>query len=426
MKVKRQWFRKTYLGGSQAKIHDIALAADGAGNLYFVGWQEQSYGFFLTKISCAGNELWRRRIEQPQDVGTSIFSLASDRHDNIYVIGVLQTQAGLGGGQRSSRAWLTKFSTDGERLWQRTLEGQHHDWGIHLAADGAGDLYLVGASSDHSSMVFETWLAKISAAGEEIWRRPIGKQHAANYALGAVAADWAGNVCFLGATEGTNPASAMGVDKNVRAVKFSPDGAELWRKEFGTVENDVGAGLGMDSEGNIYLAGFTDGALTAGAGNGGRDGWVMKLASDGTELWRNQIGTTANDTADALAVDGIGNIYISGSTDGALTDGGAQGKKDFWVAKFSADGDEQWRFQLGTDEEDIPASMAVLWNEGNNRGFAVDGGGNIYLLGYVAGGNFEIKMSWLAKLCNVPETIEELDELNRLRFQTLQEQIAHR
>ncbi len=429
MKVKQQWFRTVDIGieGRQRKIHDVALSADGAGNLYIVGQKlTATPEVFLTKISCAGNELWRKRIDMPQ--GSWAFSLTADGHDNVYVTGAMIVPSG-DGQQRWNAAWLSKFSFDGTELWRRALEGQHQGGGIHLAADGAGDLYLVGLSipvQGGSSITNpEAWLAKISAAGEERWRKPLGKQQFADYALGTVAADWEGNVCFLGATEGDD--TANGRPKNARAVKFSPDGTELWRKEFGTVANDVGAGLGMDGAGNIYLAGFTDGEMAVGAGSGGRDGWLMKLAPDGTERWRKRLGTDQYDTIDAVAVDGLGNIYLSGSTAGEMVVGGAQGEKDFWVAKFLADGAEQWRFQLGTEREDVSASMAVLWNEGSNRGFAVDGGGNIYLLGHVIGNRlewFEIKQSWLAKLYNVPENFEELDELNRLRFQTLQQQIS--
>lgn len=427
MKVKQQWFRKVDAGGSQTDIYDIALAADGAGSLYFVGQQqEQDRQIFLTKMSCAGNELWRKRVSTPQDSGAWIFSLATDRQGNIYLTGTMPVAAGEGQPSRSG-ALLAKFSSDGAELWQRSLAGQN-DWGIHLTADGAGNLYLVGGSSepvqDGSPPVYSvaTWLAKISELGDELWRRELGRQQTENYALGAVAADWAGNVCFLGVTERIATAGL----KNARAVKFSPDGTELWRRDIGTVMDDTGTGVGMDGAGNIYLAGFTNGEMAAGGGPQGlgSDGWLMKLAPDGTELWRKQMGTDKHDTIDALIVDGLGNIYLVGITYGEMVAGGAQGNKDAWAAKFLPDGTEQWRYQLGTEREDVPASMAVLWSEGNNRGLAVDGGGNVYIFGYAVGEWGLVKQTWLAKLYNVPESFEEMDELNRLRFQTLQQQIS--
>ena len=151
----------------------------------------------------------------------------------------------------------------------------------------------------------------------------------------------------------------------------------------------------------------------------------MKLAPDGTELWRKQMGTDKHDTIDALAMDGLGNIYLVGSTSGEMAAGGAQGSKDIWTAKFLPDGTEQWRCQLGTAREDVASFMAVFWSEGNNRGLAVDGGGNIYIFAYTTGDWGMIKHAWLAKLYNAPESFEEMDELNRLRFQTLQQQISN-
>ncbi len=436
MKVKQQWFRKMDIGSSQ-KIQDVALAADGAGSLYFVGQQmdpTQRHEMVLTKISCAGNELWRRQIEMPHGDRAWAFSLAADWHDNVYITGTMPVPAEYGQRSRSS-AWLAKFSSDGTELWRRSLEGQDGAWGIHLAADGRGSIYLAGGTSapvqggTFLTDPFETWLAKISASGEELWRRRIGKQQFENYTLGAVAADWAGNVCFLGATERIPAANGSSGQKNALAVKFSPDGTELWRQEIGTAMNEVGTGLGMDGEGNIYLAGFTNGEMAAGGGGPqgfASDGWLMKLAPDGTERWRKQIGTDKHDTADSLAVDGLGNIYLLGSTHGEMAAGGAQGNQDAWAAKFSPDGTEQWRCQLGTASEDASPSSAVFWSEGNNRGLAVDGAGNAYIFGYAVGELNSIKHGWLAKLYNVPENFEEMDELNRLRFQTLQQQISRR
>lgn len=419
MKVKQQWFRKMDIDGSSMKIQDIALAADGAGSLYFVG-QEQDGKIFLTKMSRSGNELWRKQVSTPQDSGAWLFSLATDGHGNIYLTGTITVAAEAGQPSRRS-AWLAKFSSDGTELWQRALAGQN-DWGIHLAADGAGSIYLVGGAGAAVGNNFDTWLAKISAAGDELWRRELGRQQVEYYALGAVAADWAGNVCFLGVTERIATAG----QKNARAVKFSPDGAELWRQDIGTVMDDAGTGVGMDGAGNIYLAGFTNGEMAAGGGPQGlgSDGWLMKLAPDGTELWRKQMGTDKHDTIDALALDGLGNIYLVGSTEGEMVAGGAQGGRDAWVARFSPGGAEQWRYQLGTAGEDMSAHMAVLWSEGNSRGLAVDGGGNVYIFGYAVGDWRVIKHAWLAKLYNVPESFEEIDELNRLRFQTLQQQIS--
>lgn len=214
MKVKQQWFRKMDIDGSSMKIQDIALAADGAGSLYFVG-QEQDGKIFLTKMSRSGNELWRKQVSTPQDSGAWLFSLATDGHGNIYLTGTITVAAEAGQPSRRS-AWLAKFSSDGTELWQRALAGQN-DWGIHLAADGAGSIYLVGGAGAAVGNNFDTWLAKISAAGDELWRRELGRQQVEYYALGAVAADWAGNVCFLGVTERIATAG----QKNARAVKFS-------------------------------------------------------------------------------------------------------------------------------------------------------------------------------------------------------------
>lgn len=113
-------------------------------------------------------------------------------------------------------------------------------------------------------------------------------------------------------------------------------------------------GVARDSEGFIYVVGATESAdfpVTVGALDtslgGTRDAFVAKLTPDGSELvYATYLGGSSWDWANAIAVDGIGNAYVTGSTDSAdfptspgAFDSSLAGSRDVFVAKLNATGD---------------------------------------------------------------------------------------
>jgi hypothetical protein len=96
---------------------------------------------------------------------------------------------------------------------------------------------------------------------------------------GSVSVDMGGNVLVAGYTDGTLPgeSSAGGFDAFVR--KYAPDGSLDWTRQFGTASTDVACSVSVDVDGNVLVAGYTDGTLPGESSAGGRDAFVAKLAS---------------------------------------------------------------------------------------------------------------------------------------------------
>jgi len=113
--------------------------------------------------------------------------------------------------------------------------------------------------------------------------------------------------------------------------KYDGAGSILWTRQFGSADNDYINGLALDRGGNVYVAGYTTGALPGQTSLGAADAYVRKYDSEGNVLSTRQFGTAASDFAIAVAVDGSNIVYVAGSTDGALPGQASAGGRDAYV-----------------------------------------------------------------------------------------------
>jgi hypothetical protein len=153
-----------------------------------------------------------------------------------------------------------------------------------------------------------------------------------------------------GTLEGTN---AVGFDAFIS--KYDDDGNFQWTQQFGTVYDDKSLGVSADGLGSVYISGWTGGSLE-GANAGSSDAFISKYDAGGTLQWTRQLGTSRGDESKGVSADGLGNVYISGTTWGDL-EGTNAGFGDAFISKYDAGGTLQWTRQLGTSGDD--ASLGV-------------------------------------------------------------------
>jgi len=165
-------------------------------------------------------------------------------------------------------------------------------------------------------------------------------------------------------------------------AKLDPAGTVLWAISTGGGFNDNGDAIALDSVGNIYVVGSVRGANLdfggkAYAGIGHQDIMVAKVSTDGVVQWVRVLGGAAMDLSDNIAVDDVGNAYVSGQFWEEAQFGGTtlkgNGSWDLVVAQYGPDGTPGWSFVAGGSGED------------DGRGLAVDGDRNVYLAGVFQG-----------------------------------------
>lgn len=216
--------------------------------------------------------------------------------------------------------------------------------------------------------LFACSLADVGRAQIVDWTRQFGST--SDDRSYGVSADELGAVYTVGSTTGNlGGPNAGGID--AYASKYDSTGALLWTRQLGTSGDDESRAVSADGLGNVYISGFTTGSL-AGANAGANDAFVRKYDSTGAVQWTQQLGTSSHDRSWGVAADGLGSVYISGTTGGSLA-GASAGGEDAFLRKYAADGSIQWSRQLGTSGSD--GSYAV----------SADGLGNVFISGYTTG-----------------------------------------
>lgn len=375
------WLGTVQLGTS-AEDAANGVATNTFGDLFVTGFTRGS----LDGVTIpAGADLFLIRLNSsgspqgiPVQLGTPADDfaedIAADAFGNVYVVGF--TQGSLDGitGPAGNDLFLIKFNASGSPTKIIQLGTLADDAASSLAVDGADNVYVAGFTRGELVLgafqgLADIVLGKFNSLGDTLNILQLGTS--ADDFANDVAVDGVGNVYVAGATKGGLAGTNQGLF-DLFLVKFDPAGTELWRRQLGTPADDEALGVAAAADGTVYVAGQTRGSL-AGANQGNNDLFLIKFNSDGQQIWRRQLGTSDDDGAEDLALDASGNILVTGTTFGDLAANNT-GLGDLFLIKFEPlFGAELWRQQLGTVADD------------EARGVAVGRGGGIFVTGLTFG-----------------------------------------
>ena len=222
-----------------------------------------------------------------------------------------------------------------------------------------------------SLLVFESSPA---AAFEHLWSRGFGDDWP--QAATRVALSPAGDVIFTGDFMGSidlggGPLTSAG-EYDIFLAAFSPQGAHLWSRRFGSVSNDKVRDLAVDADGDIVLVGDFFFGLDFGGGilpsAGDKDAFAARLDAEGQHLWSASFGGGAYDAAYAVACDGSGDVILAGQFRGELDLGGgplsAGDGQALFCARLDGFGAHLWSRCFGEYGEAWSLSVAAQSSEG--------------------------------------------------------------
>ncbi len=389
----------SFAGGAGTE-YPQAAAVDSAGNVYVVGHGSATWGApvrafstgddaFVAKFDSSGNLLWNTFLG---GAGTwdHANGITVDASGNVYVTG--ESNANWGSPVRAytggNDAFVAKLNgTTGALTWNTFLGSGSNEWSYGIAVDGSGNVYVDGASLGSwgspvraftvSAGNADAFVAKLNSSGVLTWNTFLGGT-GSDGAQG-LALDGSGNVYVAGYT-GTaswgSPLRAYSGGFDTTAAKLNgTTGALTWNTFMGGAGYEVAQSIALDGSGNLYLSGYGDstwGSPIQAYGGGVYDASVIKLTSAGALSWNTFLGGSGEDRAYGIAADSSGNVDVagySGTTWGSPWRAYSGGGQDAFVAQLTSSGSRNWNAFFGTAGTDQASAVAV------------DGSGNIYLGG---------------------------------------------
>ncbi|UCG84292.1 MAG: SBBP repeat-containing protein [Dehalococcoidia bacterium] len=283
-------------------------------------------------------------------------AIAIDSSGNIYV-------TGYSWGDSSSNDYATvKYDNDGNCLWVARYNGSANaeDWALDLVLDISGNLYVTGWSQGNGTDADGTTI-KYDGQGNQLWvARYDGP--ASGYDLAhAIASDFSSNIYITGWSQSNDTGS------DCATIKYDSNGNQLWVARYnGPISGDDRSyAIAVDGWANVFITGWSQGNGT------GADYTTLKYDSEGNQLWvvRYDGPMGGDDKAQNIAVDVLGNVYITGWSQGNGT------RADYATIMYSNNGDLLWEARY-----DGPAS-----GEDNACDLVVDSFGDVYITGWSQG-----------------------------------------
>ncbi len=361
--VDTGWVRR-WNGGTGSEDAAKGLAVDQHGNVYVTGYSRlQSSRPFASdyatvKYDSAGTLRWVARYNGSYDSADVARAIAIGSDGGIYVTGYTTTS-------EEGCAYATvKYNPDGGEEWAATYTGLENDaQACAIVADNLGGIAVTGYSWGGSSYADYATI-KYNWAGNQLWTAVYNGPADWHDYPRAIATDLAGNVYVTGYSASSN---VYPYNYGYLTIKYNANGGEEWGARYDGPggEDDEAYGVAVDNQGNVYVTGYHVDE------NGNRDYATVKYNGNGVQQWvatyDGGIGG-AGDEARAVAVDNLGNLYVTG---GSI---GLNGYHDIVTIKYDSSGQCEWVARYdGELYEDLGEAIAV------------DAAGNVYVTGYSIG-----------------------------------------
>ncbi|MFX1281939.1 MAG: SBBP repeat-containing protein [Promethearchaeota archaeon] len=295
-----QWVRY-WDGGASDEGNSILI--DSSNEIYVVGmttsYADLDGDMVIIKYDINGNQQWnftwgKSELDRAR-------AIVKDSYNNYYIAGETQSFGDIDGD-----AIVVKFDNSWVEQWNVTWGGSDRDYANAMEIDKSGNICVVGGSysSDPSSGEADVMILKYDDTGTLLWDRDWGTTWTQRGP--AIAIDSSNNIYFVGHTFG-NPASSM----KGHLVKYDTNGNYQWERIWGVngVYGNSWGGLIIDSNDEIFISGLT---TTHGPYTGGEDVILLSYDTSGNQNWYKTWGMPDNERAICLLMDSQRNLFLAG------------------------------------------------------------------------------------------------------------------
>ncbi len=319
------------------------------------------FSLSLYTVSAQVDFIFGKQFGTTQDDKTR--NLVTDSLGNIYVLG--RTKGAIGKTNFGKNdGFIVKIDSSANLIWSKQIGSTEDDELEHAFIDKSGNIYVTGIIGVDEKNTSDILVAKLDTNGEILWEKHFGTD--STDAGANIVVDTNGDIYLIGFTKGAIEGVSKGKN-DCFILHLDNEGNRLNAVQFGTSGNDIIAGITLGQNSKIYVCGATEGDMAA-KNMGSYDLIWGIFSKELKKLEMRQFGTSDGDFTGDIKIDNQNNVYISGSTFGNAINQ-QKGNGDALLQKWDADGELIWTKQFGTSNWDGMHSIAII----QDRGIVVSG-----------------------------------------------------
>lgn len=287
------YWNRSLGGGSQGQDSSGGLILDSTNNVYLSSRNltggGNTYNSIQSKFSNNGDVLWQRKVTP----ALNGFKIAIDSSDNTYYCGTDHS------GEGNNGILILKYNSSGTLQWQRKL-GSSGSVGSAVGCDSSNNIYVFGRSSGNGSYT-DGIVAKYNSSGTIQWQRRLSPSTNNPFYVEGGSVDPSGNSYIVGSSSSNRAIIA----------KYDSSGTIQWQKQlyydYGGASNaNFTKSMTVDSSGNIYV-GVSWSLFDSQYRN------IVKYNSSGGLVWQKQLSLASGNyfIHGNMTTDSSGNLYAT-------------------------------------------------------------------------------------------------------------------
>jgi hypothetical protein len=239
--------------------------------------------------------------------------------------------------------WLIKLDVKGDQQWQKTFGGKYKDVLNNVLELPNGDIVIAGSSNSPLGLDKKTtnkgltdwWVLKLNNKGDTLWQKSFGDDGDDQLHAMLFTKD---EHLILGGHFRARSDEGLG-NSDFVIIKLDLEGEQVWKNTFSEGTNDILTDIVQNVDGTLLVSGYTASERNskpqkpnAKPESGTEDFMVLKINSDGEDLWRKNIGTDKKEVLHKSIKTRDGGYVLMGSSmpfKAAKTN-----DANFWIVKL--------------------------------------------------------------------------------------------
>ena len=235
--------------------------------------------------------------------------------------------------------FLLKTDSKGNTIWSRTYGGSGKDNGWAVRQTNDGGFIVVGFTDSFGAGNLDVYVIKTDSEGHAIWTKTYG---GSGEEYGWDIRLTIDNGFIIAAQ--TDSFGEGEIDAYL--IKIDSNGNEIWSNTFGGDKVDRVFSVQEAVDGSFSAAGISYSYDSVGPND--RDGYFLKTDAKGNQLWYKTYGEDDYDVYHSISLTKDGGYFITGYGESHAI----YGSRDAYLVKTNSSGEIEWTQVIGTEGEE--------------------------------------------------------------------------